>query len=162
MKVVFSVDASTSMIVSGARLGRAFSRMKAERTCRRTPGSRVPSRSPRERSVESAHAFSWTVSTAITSESPAAGSHVAVPMSRSAPPPGADQGTLCCSVSIACSQLALVPSQGSVRAWMSISTGPDCTLPSVSNRATIRPERKVSVESGLDVPAVSVTVATAG
>ncbi len=110
----------------------------------------------------SAQAATCAESSSMISESPASGSHSHSPISCSSPPPGRDQGTRCSSVSTACSQVALTPSQASVVALAWIATGPECTLPSVSNRAMMRAERKVSEESGRLVPVVSLTVTTAG
>ena len=162
MNVVTSGPAGSTMIVSGLTLGLVSSRRTEPVTLRRTPGVVVLRRTPLPRSVVSAHCAIHAESTGIPTLSPVSGSQTALAISSTRPPPGRDQATRWPTVSTEYSQVALTPSQGSERACATTSTGPSRTLPIVSKRASTRPERKVSEESGRRVPVVSSTCAARG
>ena len=162
MKVAAVVGTATRTSVSGLMLGTVFSSIRTRVTRRRTPGSFVLRRTSREVTVLSFHSSMSAESSTIWTVSPAAGSHTALAISSTSPPPGSDHGTMAPRVSTAKSQSALTGSQSSRTLCAAISTGPSRMLPTVSKRTRISADSKAGSVSIRFVPAVSTTVIVGG
>jgi hypothetical protein len=92
MNVTAAVNAVVSTIVSGLMLGRTSSLRTAPFICRRSPASIKLTRAPAAGSSGSDQAAIAAESRANTTESPKAGSQVAVPNPVTGPPPTSGQG----------------------------------------------------------------------
>ena len=119
-------------------------------------------RAPRLRSVVSAHAAIVAESITKETESPVAGSQIALPRSATGPAPASPQARWSLMVSIANAQDVVVASHSSCVDPSPSVTGPVFVLAIVSKYATRRPPTKVRLLSGRTVPVESRTFATCG